>query len=571
MAIQGFPAVNFTITGKKQITPANLFKSVLFLLEGQDGYISAVTETKTGTGTVTPDGDVYADLDVIIEIVLGGDPGTATFKYSIDNGVTYSSTITTVAGSAMSLDNYVTGESTGLEVTFGGTGNIAGDKFEFFVKAGFRKNVITKLTANDFDTLVTHKQSQEYLNAFFNADLEASECYMIAPPNDTAGSITDTTGTVSGDGSIVVDGDPNQTAELKIEFIESGDIGTATYLWYIDDVQQNNTPLTLAEVVYFDALNVTATFTDGTPTSSFVAGDVNTFDLVPTSASNILLSLTDSVATLTPTILNNVKNSNLFTHIVIPTSITADDQTRLSYLIDQREAVNNFTQFVMQAEERGTLSVSAYETALLNKILYFKDYRGAITLDYLNTGTALNPIWTPSSVLFAQRIANLEVNVDPGKRSLGAMDVLARKDEENLQLIELALNNAGYIVTRYTPNSNGTFGYFFENSHVLSESDSSFVNYIDVRAFYYALYITAWKLYNQLNNSIAATDGVLSALGETINGQVSDEIGDKVESYSFSVLSTAAEFISNGYIDCDLTVNGLNLIKRFDVNAQFVN
>jgi hypothetical protein len=60
------------------------------------GSNSAVTASGGGP-TVTLSGAPYDDYTAIVKVVLGGARGTATFKYSLDNGSTYSPVIVTAA------------------------------------------------------------------------------------------------------------------------------------------------------------------------------------------------------------------------------------------------------------------------------------------------------------------------------------------------------------------------------------------------------------------------------------------------------------------------------------------
>lgn len=563
MPIQGFPGVDFNIQDQKKVSLAGLFNTVLFLMEMQDGYIQTpiADSGNTGSGTLSADGDVYADMDLVVEITTAGDPGTAVFKYSIDGGSTYTTDVATVSGSAIYLDN-------GLELTFGGTANAVGDKWTFFTKEGFRKRVITKLTAKDYTSKVTHQTSKEYLDAYFE---RADECYVIAPPNDSSGSVTDNTGSTTGDGSVVVDGEPSITGNLKFEFTTTGDIGSAEYIYYIDDVQMIGSPVTLTETVYIEEANVTATWTDGTPTSSFAEGDEHIFALEKAGSTNILLALTENISPSTPSLLNNVKTNSKFTNIVVPTPLTTENINKLKYLIDQRQDENNFAGYVLQAPDRGALSTGAYQTLLEGNIEYFSDYRAGICLDYLNTNTIDSPRWTPASIIFASKIANDPVNVDAGNRANGSLTgVISRKDEDNMELIDLALNNAGYIVVRESPDSNGIYGYYFQNSHVLSDEGSAFVNYLDIRTFFKALTIEAYILNGYLKKGIVADDFVLTSIGETVQADTRAVMGAEVSNLTFEVLSTAEEFKTQGYIECRTSVDSLELINKFDVSAGLV-
>ena len=87
-----------------------------------------VTATGAGVGLVVPGGalDVgalaSASLAVLVEVVAGGAPGTATWRWSHDSGTTWSGTSTTpAAGTFAPLAHPSSSVSTGLMVRFSGT------------------------------------------------------------------------------------------------------------------------------------------------------------------------------------------------------------------------------------------------------------------------------------------------------------------------------------------------------------------------------------------------------------------------------------------------------------------
>lgn len=95
------------------------------------GAAGAVTPTKTGTATLAVTGAALDAYDVIVEIIQGGATlvaGTATFRYSLDGGRTYSPEIAIPTSGVYVIPN------TGLTLTWtytSGTGFIAGDKWTF--------------------------------------------------------------------------------------------------------------------------------------------------------------------------------------------------------------------------------------------------------------------------------------------------------------------------------------------------------------------------------------------------------------------------------------------------------
>lgn len=87
-----------------------------------------ISATSPGSGLVRPDGALdlgallASSLTVRVEIVAGGAPGTATWRWSPDAGTTWSATVATpAAGQTAALVHPALGIDTGLKVGFGGT------------------------------------------------------------------------------------------------------------------------------------------------------------------------------------------------------------------------------------------------------------------------------------------------------------------------------------------------------------------------------------------------------------------------------------------------------------------
>ena len=88
------------------------------------GTIS-LTKTGTGTGSVSISGTPTAAYDVQVKIATTGEPGAATFQYSLDGGTTWSAAAAVPASGTVSLGD-------GLTVRFGDDGAMdltAGDLF----------------------------------------------------------------------------------------------------------------------------------------------------------------------------------------------------------------------------------------------------------------------------------------------------------------------------------------------------------------------------------------------------------------------------------------------------------
>lgn len=81
------------------------------LLLGLQG-VGFVSKTGSGTGKGILSGASVVAADLIVEIVVGGEPGVATYRYSLDKGATWASTATTPASGATALG------SSGVLVSF---------------------------------------------------------------------------------------------------------------------------------------------------------------------------------------------------------------------------------------------------------------------------------------------------------------------------------------------------------------------------------------------------------------------------------------------------------------------
>lgn len=106
-------------------------------LRGARTTQAPVTATGAGAGSVVPGGTldvgglVHAELAVLVEVVAGGALGTATWRWSTDDGATWSTTTATpAAGASAALTHPALGIATGLTVRFVGA-QTAGAQFEW--------------------------------------------------------------------------------------------------------------------------------------------------------------------------------------------------------------------------------------------------------------------------------------------------------------------------------------------------------------------------------------------------------------------------------------------------------
>jgi hypothetical protein len=85
--------------------------------------ISRVRHAGTGLPAVTASGVAAVSAAVVVELLTSGERGTATFRYSLDGGTTWSTSALVPA-----LGAYVLG-ATGATLTFGAGAYVAGDRY----------------------------------------------------------------------------------------------------------------------------------------------------------------------------------------------------------------------------------------------------------------------------------------------------------------------------------------------------------------------------------------------------------------------------------------------------------
>lgn len=118
------------------------------------GALSAVVKSGAGP-TVTVAGATPADdYQAILVVVAGGVLGAGTFKYTLDNGVTYSEVQTIPAGGTYAIAN------TGITVTFPAGTYVAAETYTFTATAPMWNS--TDLTAL-FTALTTDQTSWDYI------------------------------------------------------------------------------------------------------------------------------------------------------------------------------------------------------------------------------------------------------------------------------------------------------------------------------------------------------------------------------------------------------------------------
>lgn len=92
-----------------------------------DPVIGSIVHIGTGP-SLSASGSPYDSYSVLVTIITGGARGTATFTYSLDDGVTTSAVTTVPSGGDFTIPN------SGLDISFGGS-NVAGDLYAFTTTA----------------------------------------------------------------------------------------------------------------------------------------------------------------------------------------------------------------------------------------------------------------------------------------------------------------------------------------------------------------------------------------------------------------------------------------------------
>lgn len=546
------PSVNFTNINERIVTPTALANTVLFIIKAQDGTIGEIIHSGTGVpASVSATGDPYLDSDYVIKIIVGGARGTATFRYSRDNGVTWSDVITTAEG-----DFDVEG---GTFIQFADDTYVIDDTYSFFARKGFRKRVVQKLNSNDYRTKITNGETKNMLDKYF---AHASECYAIAPPNDVPGSIVEDS---SGTGTIVASGEPAVTGELKFRIITTGALGAGRYLAYIDDVQQTETPQLLTEYIYIPGANVTLKLTAGT----FTAGDEWVYSLTAAGSTSMLLALSNDLSSANPPMLVNIAMDPTFTNVVIPYVLTEDELVQVKALMQQRFDRNNFTGYVLQGRHRGiTEDADEYKTAMETYTSFFNDYKCCIVTSYADVGTPTTPNVIPGCILLAIKIATTPVSIDPGRVIDGPLPLYQIYDLDNMILVQDGLDAARYTQIIPMTDEFGEVGPYFGNTRVFSQTGSTFRYYFDIRMYFLALKTVANILYGYINRTENINDSALVGISTTVQSTAQNRLGGAVPNLKFQIVSTAEEIKTTGVVNCKMEVGRLSIFKQFDVESK---
>ena len=124
------------------------------------GTVGTITKVGTGTPVLTAAGTPNDNTQFVIKIVAGGAVATATFQYSIDNGLSYSPVILTAT-------TYLI-PNTGITVSFPVGSYVAGDTYSFTT------------TAPGYSST----KAQSAFNALVNSGVKVECVYFVGQPAD---------------------------------------------------------------------------------------------------------------------------------------------------------------------------------------------------------------------------------------------------------------------------------------------------------------------------------------------------------------------------------------------------
>lgn len=112
--------------------------------------MSAVTESGTTPPDITLSGTPLGEFDLVIDCVVGGARGTATFRFSTDGGNTWSATLTT--GASIALTDTATDSLVGVNGATGITAAMENATFN-------ADNQYTASSANKFSSLLVKRNA----------------------------------------------------------------------------------------------------------------------------------------------------------------------------------------------------------------------------------------------------------------------------------------------------------------------------------------------------------------------------------------------------------------------------
>lgn len=222
------PSVTTQFVDKGSGVGATNPKQTMFVLgiaTGMFALLSAVTSTGTTPPVVTVAGYPTGNYTVHVDMDLGGARGTATFRWSIDGGLTW------VAAGVVTAATVALG-STGITVAFP-TGTYNADNLYVFTakEIPVKKYVTPERVVTEF----TGGGGVELVSAILTAARGNGATVLFVPvPASVAGSSSGVTASNDSAPAVTLSGTPLDDFEARVEILLGGARGVATYRLSLD-------------------------------------------------------------------------------------------------------------------------------------------------------------------------------------------------------------------------------------------------------------------------------------------------------------------------------------------------
>jgi hypothetical protein len=391
-----------------------------------------------------------------------------------------------------------------------------------------------------------------------------ARAYVIRPENTEAGSIGTVINTQTGDGVLAVTGTPKRDIDLVVEIVlQSGDCETAKYRYSLDGGATFSDPITTpaSGTGAYIGNGITITFTDGS-TPSFSVGDKFECEITAPKSLNVLKALTDDLVDVT--LRDSVKYLEDFRFIYVCGETDLDDWNTMKKILNEKEAQGYRAEAIMPSVKRGANPVATWKTSVINELNTFYDKRINIVTTPINTLYNEN---ISAGIILTAKTAVIDVNQSAGRVADGMLaNVVSIVDEDELKPYKEEFDQARATqVFKYA----GYDGYYFTNVYAMSESTSDFKYQRDVRTADEVLTIQREEAIKFLKSDILAVNGVLEAIGSTIESRTKQRMGNKITSLETRVISSLSDLSTTGQIKLRTLIDRRLLINEFDISLGY--
>lgn len=233
------------------------FSYVLGVATGAAALLSAVTATGTTPPTVTVSGYPKGDYKIHIDIDGGGALATATFRWSIDDGVSWVATTVATAAS-VALGN------TGVTVAFSAGTYNADNLYTFTAN---QIPIKTYSSPEKLKTDYTGGKGVECAVAILTAAGSSGAKVRFVPvPASVAGSNSSVTASNGSAPAVTLSGTPNDDYQGEVEILSTGARGTATFRYRLGKDENWSAPIATAATYAIAGSGLTLNFASGTYT-----------------------------------------------------------------------------------------------------------------------------------------------------------------------------------------------------------------------------------------------------------------------------------------------------------------